>query len=490
MLSVSFKARNFADMPSPAGLAFRVKGLTWAAMGGPKRATLEVQAAAGSVDLAAVGGLLRAPVEIYGEDGQIAWWGLVWDVVIEDGAVGVKLSLDDLANRVRVVYGETRPEVLGTGRRATTGWVEDAASQADYGVKEGQFELAVASVEQAESYRGELLASGARPAGKVSLSGVGQTGAGIKITVECRGWWETLGWKRYSQAAGLVENVVSGAAPVCYSIGTASHTDLTQRFVPASGGWVAEVVWVSVKRTRYSTTGMLSVLLCAPGGTVLAHATKDIGTLPVSNPGWIALELNTAVRMEAGQTYWLQVGSSTRSDVDCVRVLVDEGLGYAGGELRVWDLGSGGWVDVNTADLQFRVAGRMETGEQIRRMVESGQFFTGVRVAATGVYTNPYRNGDRSALAEIEGHLRAGTSGNRRLIAQVTAERAVVVREVGEECRYQVGRDGVIRMLGGQAVRPGAGVAGKWAETGWGRVWLGEVEYSGGEVKVGSERAA
>jgi hypothetical protein len=469
-------------MPSPAGLAFRVKGLTWAAMGGPKRAVLEGRAAAGRVDLAAIGGLLRAPVEIYGEDGQIAWWGLVWDVTIEDGAVGVKLSLDDLANRVRVAYGEMRPEVLGTGRRATTSWAEDVASQADYGVKEGQFELAVASAEQAESYRGERLASGARPAGKVSLSGAVRPGAGVKITVECRGWWETLGWKRYSQAAGLVENI-GRMAPECSSFGTLERGDLAQKVVPTAGGWVAEVVWVSLRRMNYATSGRVTVSLCAGGdtpGSVLASATIEGNTLPVSNPGWTAFRLNAPVAMHEGWSFWIKIGESSGGSLtNYYRALVDTGIGYPAGELMGWDVASATWVGMASADLQFRVAGRMETGEQIRRMVESGQFLTGVRVAATGLYTNPYRNGDRSALEEIEGQLKAGTSGNKRLFGQVTAERAVVVREQGDEVRYQVGRDGVIRMLGGQAVRPGPGVAGEWAETGWGRVWLEEVEYSG-----------
>jgi hypothetical protein len=501
-LSVAFKSRNFVDMGAPAGLAFRVKQLTWAAMGGPKRAVLEVQAAAGSVDLAALSGLLRSPVEIYGEDGQIAWWGLVWDVSIEEGAVGVKLSLDDLANRVRVVYGESRPEVMGTGRRATTGWVEDIASQADYGVKEGQFELTVASAEQGESYRGELLASGARPVGKAKLSGTVRTGAGITITLECRGWWETLAWKRYSQAAGLVENIASGS-PECCSFGTPANGDLAQRIVAAGGGWAAEVVWVSLRRMTYTTGGTVTVSLCGDGagpqppvggiealpGVTLASAVIDGNTLPVSNPGWVACPLNMPVAINAGGGYWIKVGASGGNAVNYFRALVDPGLGYPAGGLMSWDVGSGAWAALPGADLQFRVAGRMETSEQIRRMAESGQFLTMVNVVASGLYTNPYRNGDRSALAEIEGHLRAGTSGNRRLFGQVTAERAVVVKEQvdGAAPRYKVGRDGVIRLLSGQAVKPGPGVAGEWAETGWGRVWLDEVGWEDAKkgIRVG-----
>jgi hypothetical protein len=492
-------------MQQPAGLAFQVKRMTWAAMGGPKRLMLEAVVAAERVDLAVLLALARCPVEVYTEDRQMIWWGLVWGIMVEEGAAGVRVSLDDLANRVRVVYGEMKSEVQGTGRRNSTAWFDDVASQSDYGVKEGQFELALASVTQAESYRALMLASSARPVARARFSSVVRPGGVVTITLECRGWWETLAWRRYSQVAGLVENI-GLLPPAAYSMGTVAVGDLAQRIIPAVGGWTAEVVWVSLRRTTYATTGTFTVYFCAESagplpGTVLATATLDISTLPVSNPGWVAFYLSAPVLLSAGVGYWIVIRSSTSSATAHVRALVDTGLGYTPGGLVYWDVAGAAWVDVATADLQFRVAGRMETSEQVKLALASGaggQFLSGMDVAASGLYTNPFRNGDLGALAEVEQLLWAGNSSSVPMYGQVTPQRAVVVRArpVAGSCRYKIGRDGVIRLLGGQKAPAGNGVAGEWAalDTFWGvraaglgvgvgRVFLEEVEYSNGGVR-------
>jgi hypothetical protein len=131
-----------------------------------------------------------------------------------------------------------------------------------------------------------------------------------------------------------------------------------------------------------------------------------------------------------------------------------------------------------------------------------GQFLSGVRIdRPSGVYTNPYRAGDQTARVEIEALLQSGTSGGARLLAEIDAQRTLVVRAQpdGANPPYRIGRDGQIRLPGGMLAPAGPGVAGEWAaiDTSWavasgafglqpGRVWLeGAAWTPGGGLRIG-----
>jgi hypothetical protein len=180
------------------------------------------------------------------------------------------------------------------------------------------------------------------------------------------------------------------------------------------------------------------------------------------------------------------------------RMLVDTQALYSGGVAKTHAFG-GAWGAATSYDLQFRVAGTMETSEQIKLMAAAagpGQFLAGIRVEqASGVYTNPHRDGDVSALEELQAQLDAGTSAGAKLQAAVSVERFLVVSERPEStaARWIVRSDGIIRLPGGQAAQPGPGLAGSWAvlDTKWainsanwmaapGRVFIERVEWAGG----------
>ena len=155
--------------------------MTWDVQGGCRSARLIARVngrlpfvSAKGVDLDQFAALLRCPVVIYGADARRAWWGLVWVARIQDGQAGAWLSLGDLVNRARTVYGLLEPEATGAGRRQSTAWADDLTSQGIYGVKEGQYSLNLASTTQAESFRSLNLAQHAR----ISLMAGGVFGAG------------------------------------------------------------------------------------------------------------------------------------------------------------------------------------------------------------------------------------------------------------------------------------------------------------------------
>ena len=72
-------------------------------------------------------------------------------VRVQDGRAGAWLSLGDLVNRARTVYGQLEPEATGAGLRQSTAWADDLTSQGIYGVKEGQYSLDLASTTQAKA---------------------------------------------------------------------------------------------------------------------------------------------------------------------------------------------------------------------------------------------------------------------------------------------------------------------------------------------------
>lgn len=75
-----------------------------------------------------------------------------------------------------------------------------------------------------------------------------------------------------------------------------------------------------------------------------------------------------------------------------------------------------------------------ETTTQIEDIVTSeGQFITGVDIVdASGITSSEYRDGDGTALKEIEELLEAGTTSGRRLLATITQAREVRVYEEPE----------------------------------------------------------
>ncbi len=63
-------------------------------------------------------------------------------------------------------------------------------------------------------------------------------------------------------------------------------------------------------------------------------------------------------------------------------------------------------------------------------MASCGEFLQGVIIEnASGITTNPYKNGDSTALYELESLLLTGTSNSRRLLCEVTQNRYLRIYE-------------------------------------------------------------
>ena len=157
-------------------------------IGGPDTATLKIRPTSDKWELPK---LLRCPVEIYGEDGSLKWWGYVDRVVIPHGKILVGLGLDELYNSISVKH-----------QSGTTSAALDAQSVGEYGTKEYFIDLSNAPEADAVAFRATYLETHKYAVPELELSG-----GNDDIIMECYGWWKTLSWKYYADpSTDPVEN--------------------------------------------------------------------------------------------------------------------------------------------------------------------------------------------------------------------------------------------------------------------------------------------
>lgn len=460
-------------MPSQA---WQVKQCSWRARGGCERTLLSASVKAVNAD--ELGELLRCGLELYDCSGTITWWGYVHRITLRQDGITMQLSLDEMANRVRVAYGAHAAGLQGSGARATTAWADDLDSQAVYGVKELQLNLSVTSPAQAEALRNAELVKRSKPRFEPVFGNPG--GSGIELELEGRGWWETLGWRYYSSAAGLSEYTTEGIG--VNALGdAAANTKIAQQFTTSAGGWRVDEAWALVRKVGAPADDLLCEL-CANNagvpGTVLATATARAGVSLSADYRWEKWAFGTPTTLSASSPYWLVFSrSGALSATDHYRFRVNEALGYTGGVCRLY--GGAAWAARSPdAHLLFRAAGNMETTAQVGAMVSAGgQFLNGTRLdAVSGIFTNPFRFGDRTALTEIAAHLGAGNSSGVELLGMVTPERllAISAKPAESATLYRVDAQGRLRSLVGSALPPNLGgqVVGQWAVHD--AVWLGQ----------------
>ena len=182
--------------PKPAVLQLYARDISANIRGGPVAA--EVLATGPAVAMGGLQNWLGQGIEIRNEYGSVVWAGLVNDVRYPADGDDLGVSLDDLYNRIRVIYAYI--DATGAQVYGDTDWGEDTASIARYGVKEliysaGQMEPAAALIQRAN-----LLAQYAKPNKTLSLQGQ-YAGASLG----CIGWWETLAWRVARRREGRTE---------------------------------------------------------------------------------------------------------------------------------------------------------------------------------------------------------------------------------------------------------------------------------------------
>lgn len=427
-----FQSRNFTDTLNFPDVTFSVQSYNWHVVGGPCQA--QVIAWGNEWAIWELLNWLRAPVTLRDDEGSARWWGYLHTVDIQVGAIQVGVSLESMYNRVNVVYGYLAPGSATAGTRANTGWVQDDDSVSAYGTRELKYSLSEASPESAEQTRATLLASLRYP-NPTLVPNYGQSD--LRATLTLHGWWDTLDWQYYTQTAGLEEHQVKGTI---VQVGTTAVQKLAQKFQLGSAlTWDSYALHVRAKVLAGTCADNLQLSVYsdsggAPGSLLCGAAVGDVID---ENIEWVSAVPSTRVTLGPGTTYWLVIErTGSLSNTNYFGVGIDDSASYARGTLYAYT--GAAWSEYDNdpttggtqpCALTFQVTGVWETTDQIADIVDDvGQFLTDCEIEdESAVYASPYRDGDGMGGTEIAKLLTVGTTAGRRLLAEVTAERALRV---------------------------------------------------------------
>jgi hypothetical protein len=431
-IQAEFQTRNFQDALNFPDVTFSVQSYSWHVAGGPRQAT--VTAWGNEYAIWDLLNWLRAPVTLRDSEGSARWWGYVHTVDIQVGAIQVGVSVESMRNRISVVYGYLAPGSATAGTRANTGWSQDDDGVSAYGTRELKYSLSEASAESAEQTRDTLLAALHSP----NPTLVPNYGASdLRATLTLHGWWDTLDWTYYAQAAGIEEHEVKGEI---LQIGNSTINKLAQKFQLGSTlTWNSYSLHIRAKVLAGTCADNLQLSLYSNSGGVPGSLLcgAAVGDTIDENIEWVSAVPSTRVTLSTGTTYWLVVERTGSLDnTNYFGVGIDETASYARGTLYAYaggawseydqDTGTGG---VQPVALTFQVTGVWQTTDQIEDIVDSeGQFLTDCEIEnASAVYANPYRDGDGLAGTEVGKLLQVGTTVGRRLLAEVTEARVLRV---------------------------------------------------------------
>lgn len=228
------------------------------------------------------------------------------------------------------------------------------------------------------------------------------------------------------------DNVVEEDAGASVTV-TGYGEKVAQSFqLPTTGSWTVGSIALKLAQSGGPTDNVRVGVHSDSGGdpgTELDFGTMA-GTDLTEQVDWVEIDLNNTATLSASTTYWVVVSRSGSNSLDDYYVTaVDEGLGYTDGSLKLYD-GSAWQTRATDADLSFRVFGSQETTEQIGDLSNNVGLIAGVHVLdASGVYSKQYRDGDTTVLDEVIDLLDIGAVDGDRLVALVTRDRYLSIRD-------------------------------------------------------------
>ena len=244
---------------------------------------------------------------------------------------------------------------------------------------------------------------------------------------------------------------------------------VAQSFTPIAN-WNAVEVAVRLQKVGTPTFNVVVELrndnAGVPGATILASATinrVDIGT----TMQWEKATLSTSVALSTGTTYWVLVRTTAGAvdDNDGFLIALDSAIGYSTGAFKVLTPASvWGNRPVNVS-MPFRVLDKVDTAKQILAIfAQAGVVFTNFDVGiSSGITSNQYRDGENTAMDEVEKLLEAGASSGLRLIPSVTPDRAVHLAIQTTSTGNEVyDRDGILYQPNGTPAAMGVLPVAQW----------------------------
>ena len=243
-------------------------------------------------------------------------------------------------------------------------------------------------------------------------------------------------------------------------------TRVGQSFTPSvATPWTAYEIVIYARRIGAPGDNLqVSIYSDSAGspGTVLASGTVTGSSLQEGQQK-VSILLSVPFALAYGTTYWVVAERTGPADPENMFAIgLDEGLGHSGA-MKIFN--NGPWnTRTPDCDMPFEIWGQRETTLQIENMLS--YVFSAISIeTASGIIAREWRNGEQTVQKEVEELLATGTTGGRRLLAQMTPDRVVRVyaEPDASSSSWQLDTDGRLFLPLG-ALDEGQLPAGEWVQ--------------------------
>lgn len=439
------------------------------AMGGPYRA--ELAGTGDEISLWSGMSALGAGVRIYDRIMEEVWWGYIHETVLPLGAVTLTASLDNLRNRVMVLYTTID---LTTGDKSgpqETAWEYDTESILRYGLRELIYSQDGISETEAVSLRHTLLLAMKDPHPVISLSGGG--GLESKLTCQCRGWWDGLNARYYKKL--YTETGYRDTGVGIFRFGTTTQQMAGMSFQVLAAMSLKYVTLALSKSGTLTDTLTAAIYSDSSGSPGTLLGTSDaISQSALTTDVWTDIKFlfQTAISLSSSTSYWIVVDrTGTNSDTNFYTVDTNQACGYALGAMKYYS--GSAWASPATAqDMLFSVsdgtlAAVVDTTAVVEQIIEAYgtvvDLSTADVITESGIDASPLRDGKKTAMAEIVELLEKGSTNYRRMLARVLSNKRVeIYEEPATTASGYIDRAGKIYSQYGSAMRVETCPVGIW----------------------------
>lgn len=423
------------------GVSLRPLSMSWSALGGCDSAEISVQG--DGLDIADWQGYLAKPVEIVDELGRLRWWG--WLESVKKRLPGMRLGYDlaKMANRVAVVFDALPPDNM-LGEKQQTAWVDDAESQALYGIKERVLLGGSLTLEQAEHWRDAELRRWRLPVLQAEPT---STSGNLGLVLSRKGWMHRLDWRVWQRESGVIANTVSQSG--VQAVGAdLQNAQIAQSFI------APRAVHLSAIQVRLRKQGLpvdkLRVDIKAdqagsPATGTLASCSLDPSELNPTAYAWVRGVFPAQISLTAGNRYWFVIRRLDALDSanHCLMVL-DENLSFPHGEMKLFNQSEQSWqVRVPPADALFKLTVLSRIEDEIAEILQlATDFLTGSDLEASiGLRLPVDKSLNTTLLQALRNLLSLDTQTGDRLLMEISPDRFLRICAAPEPSVYSLSMD-------------------------------------------------
>lgn len=428
--------RNRANtIPVITGCTAEPEILSWCTEGGPESARITLRGSENNLFKCL--SLLRCHTMISAANGEDVWWGYVEKVTLFQGQSKFEISLEELYNKVKVIYSFPSPEGLSAEKQETS-IAESSYSQSEYGQREKTIRQFNIDDDTAENLRDTFLEGHFWPRAVLEEN---HSSKENRVEIECAGWFKTFGWLDYECLEGYIQN--NGPGPGSFLFGDgAGHQYPGQQFM-AKGTHALKTVFFMLKKvgspTQNITVRLTSDSAGNPNAVLATSDAYPAASLSANGFEWIRFEFSTPYTLTDGTPYWLIIDQNGISGSHYFSIRVDENMNFLDGEGKYFN--GANWVNFTNSthphgnpDLYFRAVCVQDTGTQLYNIANTGnQFYEKIIANLSGIATSPYALSGASCLSRIRKLMQIGTENQRPLIAVSTKENHLYFYEQPEK---------------------------------------------------------